>query len=235
MWLAWHLIASTSHTPKFLPFVCKLYIFSQGHIGEGQWEGRERRGDLLMHWPFQKEPCSPQEQSSVWTIPYSYGQSREGELSYPTTATGWAVISSGMYPGVLWPRKFWEHPWITNGVTRRPQGLRSWLAPKKSSCWALGLQTTTWFCLSQTSHEHWKEQGKQRGREPKVSTLQLWSIKQRKNCWYWTNGNYSVKCARTVIVLPNCNSKIIWSKPREKSKKRFHAPAQLSPCLSSDF
>lgn len=131
MWLAWHLIASTSHTPKFLPFVCKHYIFSQGHIGEGQWEGRERRGDLLMHWPFQKEPCSPQEQSSVWTIPYSHGQSCEDELSCPATAPGWAVISSGMYPGVLWPRKFWEHPWITNRVTRRPQGLRSWLAPKK--------------------------------------------------------------------------------------------------------
>lgn len=131
MWLAWHLIASTSHTPKFLPFVCKHYIFSQGHIGEGQWEGREGRGDLLMHWPFQKGNCSPQEQSSLWTIPYSYGQSWEGELSYPTAATGWAVISSGMYLGVLWPRKFWEHPWITNGVTQRPQGLWSWLAPKK--------------------------------------------------------------------------------------------------------
>lgn len=209
MWLAWHLIASTSHTPKFLPFVCKHYIFSQGHIGEGQWEGRESRGDLLMHWPFQKEPCSPQEQSPIWTIPYSYRQSCEGELSYPTAATGWAVISSGMYLGVLWPGKFWEHPWITNGVTQRPQGLRSWLAPKKSSSGALGLQTTTRLCLSQMSREHWKEQGKQRGREPKVSTPKLCSIKYRRNWWYQTNGNYSVKCARTVIVFPNCNSKII--------------------------
>lgn len=35
------------------------YIFSQGHVGEGQWEGRAKRENLLlMHWPFWKEPCS---------------------------------------------------------------------------------------------------------------------------------------------------------------------------------
>lgn len=139
MWLAWHLISSTSHTPKFLPFVCKHYIFSQGHIGEGQWEGRERGEEIFWcTWPFQKENCSPQEQSSLWTIPYSYRQSYEGELSYPTAATGWAVINSGMCPGVLWPGKFWEHPWITNGVTQRSQGLRSWLVPKKILLWGSG-------------------------------------------------------------------------------------------------
>lgn len=184
MWLAWHLIASTSHTPKFLPFVCKHYIFSQGHIGEGQWEGRERRGEEIFWCAGHcKKSLAHHKSSHPWTIPYSYGQSCEGALSHPTAASGWAVTSSGMYPGVSWPRKVWEHPWIANGVTQRPQGLRWWWAPKKSSCGALGLQqqTTAQFCLPQASHEHWKEQGKQRGREPKVPSLKLWSIKYRRN------------------------------------------------------
>lgn len=141
MWPAWHLIASTSHTPKFLPFVCKHYIFSQGHIGEGQWEGRERRGDLLMHWPLQKEPCSPQEQSSM-NNPIFLSAELGGCTQSSNSSLWLGSHQLRDVPGVSWPRKFWEHPWIANGVTQRPQGLRSWRAPKKILLWGSGTATT---------------------------------------------------------------------------------------------
>lgn len=87
------------------------YIFSQGHVGESQWEGRERRENyLLMHWPFQKEPGSTTGASHLYEQFYiPMGKAARANSSYLTTAVHWAAINSGIYLGVLWPGNLWEH------------------------------------------------------------------------------------------------------------------------------
>lgn len=109
MWLAWHLIASSSHTSKFLPFVCSTTYLVKDVLGKVS--RREEGEEKTIFWCIghsRKSTTQPQKlvicmNNSVFLWSELWGWTQLSHDSHQ------AAISSGTYLSVSWPRSLWGH------------------------------------------------------------------------------------------------------------------------------